>query len=294
MSSFRTGSRVPCEIGVYPTPPAVVEAVLDWLLPQVAAGSRVLEGHVGTGAWLTPLWERRPDLRVEVMDVDAFASGYDLAEVLGYQGTAPAPSDDIVDAGFLITPPAERPDWILGNPPYNVTILHPRRSQAEAVEVLLSGGAALTRAELREVAEEAGLLGGPERRKLPRGLNQVRGIEDFRAGLALLAAEIPNPSTEPAVRREVISVLERQLRHALALARVGVAWVLPIGVLGSAGRVPLHREGLLDAARVLVPRPPFAYEATDSADSIIAVWRVGRDPTLPAALHPPLVWRDLV
>lgn len=218
-------------LGDYATPAEVVEASLDVLLDDVPLGSRVLEAHVGAGNWLRGLAARRPDLRLEVMDVDPLAPGYELARELGAVATPPAPSVDLVRCGFLVTDPAEPPDWTIGNPPYSV-------------------------------AEER--------------------VDD--AGEVVRHPEGHKHAGDPVINR--YPVLELHVRRALEVSRVGVAYVVPAGFLGSGERVvrspdheiPLYGLGLLDHVGMYVPRIPFVYGSTDSTENVLAIWRKDRDP----------------
>lgn len=112
-----------CEIGFYPTPPAVVWCALQWALEYdpaiLEAGTHLAEGHVGTGNWVEGIHRLGLGHTMEVMDLDPFAPGLDLARRYGWTVTD-CDRSDLIDSGFLRTPLQRRPRTVLGNPPFSI------------------------------------------------------------------------------------------------------------------------------------------------------------------------------
>lgn len=118
----------------YYTPPDLPPPVLDrWadlleagepelgVEPQDPADLKYLEGHVGGAAWLRGLYSRRFTVdgsNLEAMDLDPEAEGLLLPG--GHDSQAARRGRDLVQTGFMITDPFERPDAVVGNPPYGV------------------------------------------------------------------------------------------------------------------------------------------------------------------------------
>jgi hypothetical protein len=93
------------------TRPEIAGVLVD-VVPGAGAYRRVLEPHVGAGAFARAVRRRFPDARLHGLDFDPEAPG--RVDVHRFEA---------VD--FLRWRPAgewERPDWIVGNPPYAVAV----------------------------------------------------------------------------------------------------------------------------------------------------------------------------
>lgn len=89
----------------YYTDPRLTAACVS-LLP-IRPGQRVLEGHIGAGAWVEPLRQR--GAIVYGMDINPEASGLRLVP----------PARRRVGDFLTAEPPIAAPDWIVGNPPFS-------------------------------------------------------------------------------------------------------------------------------------------------------------------------------
>lgn len=103
------------------TPPAVVEACLDvvarYLYPVQRPPARILELHVGGGAWVRAArarWGERPWIGVADLDPAAPGLALDLVDR--------AEVGDVLDPRHLDRFP--EPDLVLGNPPFDPALEH--------------------------------------------------------------------------------------------------------------------------------------------------------------------------
>lgn len=224
---------------------------------ELRADHRVLEAHAGTGVWLQALVDsgHRPEL-IECMDVDPLAGCYELAPRLGATATACGGELDFMRCGFLTTEPQHRPDFVLGNPPFNVQppSFHCPRCRRAGVLVKVKG---------KLVPHEAT---NPEHQGLV-----ARDCPDCDG----TGTQVPKPA----------SVAELHVRRAIEVSARHVVLVLRQGFLGSQVRqfgraidpeydfeLPLFREHRLRAARVIIPRPRFRWNGSDNAESVVLWW----------------------
>ena len=124
MTARNRGGSKPCGDGRYFTPDALAVAHVD-LLPPIPDGAEVLEAHVGGGAYVRALIERRrrtgERFRILVMDRDPRAAG--LQAIEPEHGDLAAIGDFLSLADW----PLDWPDrvWgVVGNPPYSVRVPH--------------------------------------------------------------------------------------------------------------------------------------------------------------------------
>lgn len=262
-----TGRNLPgrevSALSAYDTPLEVCRAVVDWIreADNGETPDDFLEGAIGSGNWLRALVAAGvPASRVEVMDLDPLVPGYDLAAELGAVATHPRPTNRspelvaevlaelarmkvpehrraAVAAGFLVTEPQRRPWWSLGNPAYSVT------PPGEDCPDCDGTG-------LRYHKRTDQLLGPCK--KCMRGKNPTPGLY------------YPPP----------IAVADLHIRRSLAVTRRHVVYVLRQTHLGGLERYArLWSElGCLRAVRTIIPRPPYAHNATDSVESAVFWW----------------------
>lgn len=98
----------------YYTPPALAEALVD-LLP-IQQTDRVLEPSAGGGAFVRAALQATPD--VVALDIDPRSPGRHT----------PGASGILCDFLRYNPPEAQRPDWIIGNPPYQDAEDHVRHA----------------------------------------------------------------------------------------------------------------------------------------------------------------------
>lgn len=264
-------------LGIYDTPRDLVEAVIgrgwdgrvwngrdyvrvDDPAPALLEGEllphhRVLEGHAGSGVWLQALVDRgHPPELIECMDLDPEAGCYALAPRLGAVATPCSGDQDFVRCGFLTTEPLATPDFVLGNPPFNVQGASSTCSRCE-------GWGRVVKAKGRLVPHRAGDPLVPE----PRTCTDCDGK----------GRVTPKP----------VSVAELHVRRAIEVSARHVVLVLRQGFLGSQVRafgravdpdypfeVPLFRAHRLRAAMVAIPRPRFRWNGSDNAETVVLWW----------------------
>lgn len=215
-----------------------------------------------------------PALHLEAMDVDPTVAGLDLAYEGGGTVTTcdrgnfdragdawarrelramgvPDHRWDAAAAGFLTTAPAERPDLILGNPPYSVTAPRVRCPTCD-------GTGRLARKD--------------------------RGGQAVPAGLPVKWRKCPDCDRWPEGRRPdglplgmqpelVIQVADLHIRRALEVTRRHVVMVLRLPLLGGRDRFgSLWSLGNLREVWTVVGRPSFAHQGTDSVESAVFWW----------------------
>lgn len=258
-------------LGAYDTPPELCRAVVARLAEAgvLGPGVRVLEPSCGSGNWigaLRALESVRPGApsQIEVMDVDPLAPGLDLAAGLGARVTdccevtrdpeacavaareldalrVPAARQGVAAAGFLVTRPAERPDLVVGNPPYSVTA--PRCACPDCGATGLFPGA---------------------REGTTRRCPACNGWPAHRRPEGLPLGWLPE---------SVIPVCDLHIRRALAVTRRHVVFVLRLPFLGGRDRYRnLWRLGGLRAVWTVVGRPSFAFGGTDSVETAVFWW----------------------
>lgn len=213
-------------LATYYTPAGVAEAALEYLVPraELHRGLRFLEPHVGSGAFLQALYHQRlvaPDGgNVLVEDLDPEAPGLHLPGA--HEARLAPDTGDLVRTGFLAPTawPGERPDVILGNPPFAVT---PPPITCPACDGL-----------------------GTRHRRRKDGTTTSRPCRACKA--------------EGTVQPRPIAVAELHTRRALELTRRHVVFLLRIGMLGSAERRAFWAgpsPAPLRACVVLTPRCGF-------------------------------------
>ena len=125
------------------------------------------------------------------------------------------------------------------------------------------------------------LVGHPERLSVtaldvnpraPAVRLRADALVDALPGVDFLDHQAP---TDWIVGNPPYDAAEAHVRHALSLARVGVAFLLRLAFLASARRVPLWQESPLALVSVLAERPSFAGGGTDSDDYAFFIWRKG-------------------
>lgn len=272
-------------LGIYDTPRDLVEAIVGrgwdgrvWngrdyvqvaapepalLAGELAPHHRVLEGHAGTGVWVQVLVDagHRPEL-IECMDLDPLAGCYSLAPQLGATATACGGELDFMRCGFLTTNPQHEPDFVLGNPPFNVQAPTTRceRCEGEGQVRKVKGKLVPFKIDLARAADL-------EHERLP----EPRTCPDCDGTGKL----VPKPT----------SVAELHVRRAIEVSARHVVLVLRQGFLGSQVRqfgraieadypfeLPLFREHRLRASRVIIPRPRFRWNGSDNAESVVLWW----------------------
>ena len=116
-------------LGDYYTDPRCWLALLSALATELGGvipeQFSLMEPHLGGGGAMDALEDMggRPGellWPLEVMDLDPLAPGLARAAQLGATVTPVEPSRSLVEAGFLITEPATRPDLVILNSPYSI------------------------------------------------------------------------------------------------------------------------------------------------------------------------------
>lgn len=115
-STTRGGDYDP--LGAYYTRPDDARRCVQ-VLP-IEPGERILEPSVGGGSFLRALYALglvdAAARNVEVMDLNPQAPGLHMPG--DHLRTVARDTGLVVLTGFLVTAPQQRPDWVLGNPPY--------------------------------------------------------------------------------------------------------------------------------------------------------------------------------
>lgn len=123
----RTGATAYRPGGAYYTPPDIARRIVARWTPMfndhiTSSGRmlRVLDPSAGGGAFPMALMHHglvRPG-SLEVMDLDPDARALQLPG--GFVRTVARATEDPVLTGFLVTDPQQRPDLVIGNPPFGV------------------------------------------------------------------------------------------------------------------------------------------------------------------------------
>lgn len=247
-------------LGAYDTPPELVAAVLDWF-PAYHSDMTFLEPQCGSGNWIHHLLEMgHPPHLIEVMDVDPLAPGLDLARAAGCLVTPCAPARGPVECGWLVTAPQRKPDAIVGNPPYSVRLPPaPCPKCDEGVRVVR---------RVRETncakCEATGKVRGKR-----CGRCKGHGIGRFRVEVSEACDRCDGTAL---VQPKPAPVAERHVLRSLAHTARWVLQVLRHDFLGSRERRPLYELGHLRYELLAVPRPSFAWKASDSCEFAAFAW----------------------
>ncbi len=195
--------------------------------------------------------------------MDPFAPGLDLAYARGSRVTTPSSEtrdqvaaerwarelealgipryrQALAVSGFLVTPPASRPLWVFGNPPYSV--IDP----------------ACPCPDCDGSGQVPGARGGS--RKCP-------ACNRWPAG------KRPQGLPEGHQAERLIAVADLHVRRALEVTRRHVVYVLRLPYLGGMDRFSsLWAGGGLRAVWTAVGRPSYAHGGTDSVETAVFWW----------------------
>lgn len=149
----------------YYTPDHVAQRCVQLL--ELAPGSRVLEPHVGAGAWVRALRAVVPDVFIVGMDLDPTAKGLQLVDV--------AIIGDFLLDDWRFDLLGRDLDAVVGNPPYSDAEAHVRR----AFE-LTATTAYLLRATFLESRRRIPLLRNHPPARVHRFAERVRFLERGR------------------------------------------------------------------------------------------------------------------
>lgn len=98
------------QLGQYPTPVWVAEAIVDRYFPKLDSSDFVIEPSCGPGAFLSAIPSHVPALGVEIDGVMAAKARINT-------------NREIKEGDFLTIPLEVQPSLILGNPPFNMRIV---------------------------------------------------------------------------------------------------------------------------------------------------------------------------
>lgn len=259
----------------YYTPPELADAMVQRLLDRghLQPHHQVWEPHAGGGAFVSALVRRR--ISVVASDLNPQAPGVLIEGALApdHAHDALAGVPYIAGLAEMCRPGTWRPDWVLGNTPFGV-------------ETVSACGKCRGR----------GYTSPPKLRKLMcpacEGERVVQVDLEVRACSGCSCTGHPvSPCTGCEGTGWSIqhpTVVLQHVRAALAVARVGVAFLLRLNFLATEERADTVRE--LHATSPISPRPSFTEDgATDNHEYIMGVWRIDA-PFV--ALHPfdPLFW----
>lgn len=222
MSSTNRGASTD-GLGRYYTPDDVARAIVRHL--ALPSGTTVWEPHAGSGAFVRALLGARA--RAHFSDLDEAAPVYAdpdiLARACGY-----APCDSLSGWPWSLR---DRPDWIVGNPPYGDAEAHVRA----ALEVAREGVAFLLRDAFAEGMERGSFwrVRPAERWTLARRPRFLQRWPDGRVGpmLATDSDGAPIPASRPTQERPWKLAGTDSSAYALYVWRHGLRWPAPWGRL---------------------------------------------------------------